>query len=160
LITAIILRNESRFATLSIDMKPFRLRKHLPILQVVVFVAATASAWAASPCDGVNRSLTSQRKAALAPEIAKHLQDKSIGVLQSFQLASWSIYYVTSQVNDNAYVFYAHDPLKSRYVTLWGGMATSDEEKAIKAWTLKNAPGIPLRLATCFAWHVTKEGER
>ena len=105
----------------------------------------------------MNRNFTSQRKAALAPEIAKQLQDKSIEVLQSFQLGSWSIYYVTSQENDNAYVFYAHDPLKSRYVTLWGGMATSDEEKAIKAWTLKNAPGIPPRLASCFAWHVTNE---
>jgi hypothetical protein len=44
--------------------------------------------------------------------------------------------------------------------TLRGGMATSDEEKAIKAWTIKNAPGIPPRLSTCFAWHVTKEREQ
>lgn len=93
----------------------------------------------------------------MAPEIAKQLQVKSIEVLQSFQLGGWSIYYVSSQENDNAYVFYARDPLKSRYVTLWGGMATGDEEKAIKAWTLKNAPGIPPGFASCFAWHVTKD---
>ncbi len=95
----------------------------------------------------------------MAPAIAKQLHVKSVDVLQSFQEGIWSIFFVDSHESDNAYVFYAHDPLKSRYITLWGGVATSDEEKAIKAWTLKNAPGIPQRLATCFAWHVTKERE-
>jgi hypothetical protein len=30
-----------------------------------------------------------------------------------------------------------------------------DEEQEIRAWTLKNAPGIPRRLASCFTWHAT-----
>jgi hypothetical protein len=138
-------------------MKLFSLRKHLQVLQVIAILAATTSVWAASPCAGVNRNLAGQRKAALAPEIAKQLHDKSIEVLKSFQLGSWSIYYIASHENDNAYVFYADDPSRSRYITLWGGIATSDEEPEIKAWILKHAPGIPRKLASCFAWHVTKE---
>jgi hypothetical protein len=138
-------------------MKLLKLRKHELLLQLIAFIVATASAWAASPCAGVNRNLTHERKAAVAPEIARQLQNKSVEVLQSFQLGSWSIFYVTSHQAEDAYVFYAHDPSTSRYITLWGGVATSDEEQAIKAWILKDARGIPRRLASCFAWHVTKE---
>ncbi len=140
-------------------MKRPIIRKLIRICSVVIIAATGLPAWAASPCAGVNRNLTNERKAALAPAIAKQLHVKSVDVLQSFQEGIWSIFFVDSHESDNAYVFYAHDPLKSRYITLWGGVATSDEEKAIKAWTLKNAPGIPQRLATCFAWHVTKERE-
>jgi hypothetical protein len=138
-------------------MKLFKLRKHELLLQLIAFIVATASAWAASPCAGVNRNLTHERKAVVAPVIARQLQDNSVEVLQSFQLGSWSIFYIASHQADDAYVFYAHDPSTSRYITLWGGMATSDEEQTIKAWVLKNAPGIPRGLASCFAWHVTKE---
>jgi hypothetical protein len=30
-----------------------------------------------------------------------------------------------------------------------------DEEQSIRAWTLRNAHGIPPKLASCFAWYVT-----
>ena len=130
------------------------------ILGVAVFIAAASSAWAASPCEGVNRSLTDERKAALAPEIAKQLGYKSVDVLQSFQTGTWSIIYVDTHESDETFLFYAHDPVKSRYITEWSGAAAIFEEHAIKRWTLKNAPGIPISLASCFAWHVTKDRDR
>jgi hypothetical protein len=126
------------------------------IFAVVCFIVITAAAFAASPCAGVNRNLTPQRKAVVAPEIAKQLHFKSVDVLQSLQFGSWTIFYVNTDESDEMFVFYADDPLRSRYITLWSGAVVSNEEEAISAWTLKNAPGIPRRLATCFAWHVTK----
>lgn len=124
---------------------------------VLAIVLLTAKAYAASPCAGVKRSLTHQHKTALAPAIARHLNAKNVDILQSFQTGGWSIFYVETHETDDVYVFYAHDPLTSHYVTLWGGMADSDEGPAIKAWILKHAPGIPRSLASCFAWHVTQE---
>ena len=130
------------------------------ILEAVCLVGVTATAWAASPCAGVSRDLTSQRKAALAPEIAKQLRVRSVDVLQSFRLGGWEIIYVSTGESDEPFLFYSGDPLKSGYITLWSGAATIHEEQAIKGWTLKNAPGIPRKLAACFAWHVTKDRDR
>ena len=137
-----------------------RIKKIKRLLKDVALVAATSSAWAALPCDGVNRSLTNERKAELAPKIAKHLGYKSVDVLQSFQSGNWSIINVDTHESDESYLFYAHDPLTSRYITLWSGAAPIHEEEAIKKWTLKNAPGIPSGLASCFAWYVTKDRDK
>jgi hypothetical protein len=124
---------------------------------VLALFLVTARVYAASPCAGMKRVLTEQRKAAVAPAIARHLKAQKVDVLQSFQSGDWSIFYVETHETENVYVFYAHDPLTSRYVTLWSGVAESDEGPAIKAWILKHAPGIPRSLASCFAWHVTPE---
>jgi hypothetical protein len=40
------------------------------------------------------------------------------------------------------------------------GAATKFEEASIRNWAEKNAPGIPKRLARCFAWYVTKDRNR
>ena len=130
------------------------------ILQVVCLLGAAAPAWGGSPCDTVSRDLPSERKAVLAPEIAKQLNVKSVDVLQSFKLGSWQIIYVNTHESDELFLFYSGDPLKTRYVTMWSGAARMDEEQEIRAWTLKNAPGIPRRLASCFAWHVTKSRDQ
>lgn len=118
---------------------------------------ATRPVSAVSPCDNVDRSLTKNSKAALAPAIARQLGSKRVDVLQSFRFEGWTILYVDSHDADEAFLFYAHDPLHSRYITVWGGAAAWNEERSIRAWTLKNAPGIPPKLAGCFAWHVTND---
>jgi hypothetical protein len=129
------------------------------ILQFAIVIAAATTAPAATPCTGVDRSVTNQQKSAVAPQIAKQLGAKTVDVLQSFRAGGWSIFYVDTHQSDEAYVFYAKDPQHSRYITLWSGAARLDEGEEIKEWTLKNAPGIPGNLANCFAWHVTT-GER
>lgn len=120
-----------------------------------LIVVSTAKTWPASPCSGIKHDLSSKQKAALAPLIAKQMGHDKVDVLRSLQYGEWRILYVVTNVSDDQYVFYSHHPAKSRYITTWGGVATSDEEKAIKNWTIQNAPGIPERLAACFAWNVT-----
>jgi hypothetical protein len=39
---------------------------------------------------------------------------------------------------------------------VWGGAAEFDETDEIEQWAEQNAPGIPKKLAACFAWSVTK----
>lgn len=109
-----------------------------------------------TPCTGVDRGLSSQRKAALAVTIAKQLNTSKIDVLGSFKCGKWSVIDVASREADEAFVFYADDPLTSHYITLWSGAATTNEGANIRNWVLKNAPGIPPQLADCFAWYVTK----
>jgi hypothetical protein len=130
------------------------------ILQVICLLGVAAPAWGGSPCDPVSRDLSSDRKAVLAPEVAKQLNVKSVDVLQSFKLGGWQIIYVNTRDSDETFLFYSGDPLKTRYVTMWSGAARMDEEQGVRAWALKNAPGIPPRLASCFAWHVTKSRDK
>lgn len=125
--------------------------------QCLWLILAVSPVWAASPCDGVDRSLTNERKAALAPAIAGQLKAKRVNVLQSFRYGKWSIIYVDNHQWDNGFLFYSGAPQRSHYITVWGGVALPNEEREIRKWTLKNAAGIPPRLAGCFAWHVTHE---
>ncbi len=125
----------------------------LSILGVVV----STDAQSASPCDGVDRSLTSKGKAVLSPRIARQLHSQSVDILQSFRVDGWTILYVDSHEADEAFLFYSRNPAASNFITLWSGAARKDERSHIKDWTLKNAPGIPLKLAECFAWHVTND---
>jgi hypothetical protein len=127
------------------------------VLLLFVMGVATQPAWPASPCDNVDRSLTEDSKAALAPAIASQLHAQKVDVLQSFRFDGWTILYVNSHNADETFLFYPHDPLNTRYITMWSGAAAWNEERSIRKWTLKNAPGIPKKLASCFAWHVTSD---
>jgi hypothetical protein len=112
------------------------------IFAAAVFTVYVSVAHAGSLCDGVDRSLTTEHRSAWAPEVAKQLSVSSVEVLQSFRLDGWNILYVDTHQSDEAFLFYARDPLTSHY------------------WALKNAPNIPLKLASCFAWHVTKDRDK
>ena len=124
-------------------------------LLLFIGVATPRFAWSASPCDGVDRTLTDKDKAAWAHEIARQLHAQKVDLLQSFRSEGWTIVYVDSHEADEVFLFYSRDPLHSPYVTMWSGAAARNEEQSIRAWTLKNAPGIPQKLAGCFAWYVT-----
>ncbi|MFO1368127.1 MAG: hypothetical protein U1F46_03955 [Marinagarivorans sp.] len=123
------------------------------LVSVLIAVSSLASA---SPCVGVDRQLDKKHKVALGKVIAKRLQAKKLTVLQSFRLDNWSIIYVASHEADEAFLFFAGDPLINDFITSWSGGAASGEEEEIKNWVIKNAKGIPYGLASCFAWHVTK----
>ena len=125
---------------------------------LICFSALTviASQSVASPCDGVDRQISDEMKATLAPAIAKQLDASEVEILQSFRFGRWSIFYVDTHKADEVFLFFSGNPLTTHYVTLWGGAASRIEEKSIKGWVLKNVPGIPRRLASCFAWHVTR----
>lgn len=132
------------------------MRVFLVFLLVSALIGKTSGVYA-SPCDGVNRQLDKERKSLLEPVIAKQLQASKVDVLQSFRMDNWSVIYVDTHEADEAFLFYAGDPLTNHFITLWSGGASSSEEQSIKQWVIKNAAGIPTGLADCFAWHVTKD---
>jgi hypothetical protein len=120
-------------------------------------VLCTASAaLAATPCDGVDRRLSKADAASLSSHIASEFHDPGSKAVESFRFVGWHIVYMEFNNSDEAFVFYRGDPLRTSHVTEWGGAAGYNEESEIRAWTRKNAPGMPTHLAACFAWHVTK----
>jgi hypothetical protein len=125
-------------------------------LTVLMFVAISTCTYA-SPCDDIDRALSSSRKEILSAEIVEQLQRPISAVLQSFRLEEWCIIYVAPHQTDEVCLFYAHDPLISNYLAMLSGAAMYDEEEIIRSWTIENVPGIPKKLAACFAWHVTKD---
>lgn len=126
---------------------------------IAAFVMATFGARAATPCDGVDHSLTRERSAALASAIAKQENVPHVDVLQSFRFRGWSIIYVETYQSDEVFLFYAHDPLRNHTITEWSGAARIDEGNIIEKWAKTNAPGIPSKLAGCFSWYVTNNRE-
>lgn len=115
---------------------------------------------AASPCATVRRDLSDSQKAEWAGAIARQVTVPSVSVLQAFTLSDWKIVYVNSPSSDPPFVFFHGAPDRVHYITLWSGAARADEETSIRAWAIKNAPGIPTDLAECFAWYVTKARDR
>jgi hypothetical protein len=109
----------------------------------------------ASPCSGVDRSLPAGVKESLAPRIARHESLEKVGVLSSFTFGGWHIIEIENYVSDEPYLFYRADPSSSRSIAAWSGAATIFETTDVEKWTVENAPGIPQKLASCFAWHVT-----
>jgi hypothetical protein len=114
----------------------------------------------ATPCTGIDRTLTDVQKHAWAPVIAKQLHVANVDVLQVFRDGEWRLIYVDTHVSDNGYLFYRNDPLHGTYVNTWAGAATEDEEASIGQWVQQNVSGIPAPLAKCFAWHVTKDRDQ
>ncbi|MDD5585650.1 MAG: hypothetical protein PHY92_01670 [Alphaproteobacteria bacterium] len=116
----------------------------------------------ASPCRGMIQKLNEKHKADLQSAFVKQLNAsnpqlnvKSTKVIRAFASGSWSLFYVQTYVSDDIFLFYAGDPLTNRFVTKWSGWVEKDQETEIKNDILKDAPGIPPQLASCFAWYVT-----
>lgn len=118
-------------------------------------------AWVNSyPCVGVDRSLTSRRKAQLQVAIAKERRMKTVQVFDSFKSEGWFIIFTDASVGDEPYLFYSDDPVNGSHpITAWSGAATIFETSEMEQWVKENAPRIPARLASCFAWHVTLSPE-
>jgi hypothetical protein len=122
---------------------------------LTLLIGAAASSAGAKPCTGIDQTLSDARKAEFATPIAAQLGADHVTVNKYMGLKDWSIVYVDAPNGDPPFVFFKGDPSKTHYVTLWSGAAMIDEERSIRQWTLKNAPGIPKQLAACFAWFVT-----
>ncbi|MCL2344967.1 MAG: hypothetical protein FWC58_03825 [Desulfobulbus sp.] len=113
-----------------------------------------------APCAGVDRGLTTRRKAQLEAAIARQQKLEKVTVYKSFKRDGWSIVFSDASVGDSPYFFYSTDPVKgAKPLAVWSGAATILETSEIADWVKINAPGIPERLADCFAWHVTLSSE-
>jgi hypothetical protein len=142
-------------------------------LSAIIAIFLIPAAVHASPCTGIEQVLTQTQKVAFLPSIERHLNNqlgKGLGqsismspedIFQVFRVGKWHIVYVNSHVSDEPYLFYNSAPdAAERYLTAWAGGATMDEGAEIYAWTLREAPGIPHKLASCFSWHVTMDREK
>lgn len=110
----------------------------------------------ATPCKGVDRTLKPTQRVKLEAAIARQQQRETVSVFESFKAGGWSIIFSDASVGDSPYFFYSKDPLKgAEPVTVWSGGATLYETGEIVDWVKQEAPGIPQRLANCFAWSVT-----
>jgi len=117
--------------------------------------ALFASKAFATPCTHVDRSLSPERKAALATALVTQMNVAEVEILGSFRLDRWTILYVDPHQGDTAFLFYASDPSRVRYTTLWAGAARRTEADELRRWALSNARGVPAALAECFAWYAT-----
>jgi hypothetical protein len=108
-----------------------------------------------SPCSGVDRSLPANIRESLAPYISKHESMGKVEVLNSFVFGGWHIIEIENHVSDEPYLFYPADPTSSGPLASWSGAATIFETTDVEKWAMENAHGIPRKLASCFAWHVT-----
>src|SRR6185312_2051977 len=133
--------------------------RSLAVATVLVVLTTTSAAHAAkNPCTGVDRSLSDAEKARLAPVIARQVNRRSVGILQSFRYSGWTIIYQDyGDTADPAFLFYSRDPASQHYIAAWGGGATIFEGPSTRRWVMAHAPGIPRKLASCFAWHVTRD---
>jgi hypothetical protein len=100
--------------------------------------------------------LTPDEAARLAPIVAAQLKAPGALVRKSWRLDGWRIVLVESPQTDPPYLFYIGEPSPATYKGLWAGAARRDEGPEILGWAKKEFAGIPDRLASCFAWVVTK----
>jgi hypothetical protein len=135
----------AKVAREALDSKDISLRQY----------KSTIAALHSSHCQGVDRALTESKKTKLAPIIALQEGWESVKLHQSFRLGSWHIIYLENGISDDPYLFFPDSPAAVKSVGMWGGGATVFETSDIKRWLTENIPGIPPRLAACFAWHVT-----
>jgi hypothetical protein len=133
------------------------------ISNIKIFIIAiscllsTLTAWAKSPCDGIDRRLNLSEIPKLRIEVGHQLNVDNVEILQSFKSLSWTILYAASDEADPVFLFYSDNPVNHHLITLWSGGAKPDEEQAISSWLQENAKDIPSNLAQCFVWHVTKD---
>lgn len=137
------------------------MKRLLPFLWLIASAACIAS-----PCDSIDRSLSPERKAVLAPvvtkQIARQIDIQSAEVLESYYYKGWYILYVDPKTADEAFLFYKGDPLSHSYFLAWpDAFSENDQRHVMRTLSRGKTKGIPRPLAECFAWHVTKvEGSK
>lgn len=127
------------------------------IVGAVGFALPLGAALADTPCAGVDRRLPGTEKPTLERVIAAEIELPRVELLQSYRHQGWHILYVINFRSDDTFLFYHRDPPRGRILARWAGAAAKDEGSAIRRWVQRNVPGIPSRLASCFAWHVTRD---
>jgi len=126
----------------------------IPAILLVSPISVFGGEWS-----DIEKMLPQSLEKQLAPIIAKRLNLEKVAIVEAYRFNGWTIIHVGTYVDDDRFLFYKGDPLKTAPVTEWGGAAGSNETGEIKAWVLTNAKGIPDHLAAYFAWRVTQGHE-
>jgi hypothetical protein len=103
----------------------------------------------------VHQGLSDTQKREWTPAINRQLNGRLDTINQAFELSGWIIVFVDAKEADPPFLFFHGNPTKTHYITIWSGAAMRSKQAEMKEWVLKNAPGIPVDLASCFAWRVT-----
>ncbi|NGN45047.1 hypothetical protein G6N74_28735 [Mesorhizobium sp. CGMCC 1.15528] len=116
------------------------------------------AALAASPCNGVDTTLTAQRKSDYANLVAKSLDQNIIPSkvsIQGFmQSGTWTVVYAEVSVADPGYFFFDSSSGRPAFKDVWGGMADEGDGPEITKWAKKL--GANNAIASCFADTVTE----
>lgn len=109
-----------------------------------------------SPCIGTTSTLEDNETVELIAALERQFQQERIEILNTFKYGGWYILLTTAGEGDEPYLFYPQHPaLAKEPINSWSGAATFFETEEIYQGILKDTPEIPIKLAQCFAWHVT-----
>lgn len=109
-----------------------------------------------APCDLVHRGITETQKKEWSPSIDRQLNGRLASISQAIALSDWVVVFADAKQADPPFLIFHGNPAATHYITMWSGAAMRSEQAQTKAWVLKEAPGIPDGLASCFAWQVTQ----
>ncbi|STQ91164.1 hypothetical protein [Iodobacter fluviatilis] len=142
--------------------------KHLRICFIATIFFCVSFSTFANPCEKMIRPVSEKKKTIFAKAINVHLNKQlgpslnqtlftdSTDIFEVIHYKQWYIIYISTRITDESYLVYSAAPNKSsRYLTYWAGSAIDGEGPAVEKWLKKDAPGIPPKLASCFAWHIT-----
>ncbi|HBE6260961.1 hypothetical protein [Escherichia coli] len=128
------------------------------LVSVILFLFMSTSLYAKNPCEGLKGDLPAAQLIPLKKNIARQLNSEmeqvvevnKVEILSFDTLQEWSIVGVATGVSDDALLIYKGNITKTDYVALFGGAASINDDMI--QWINQKAPGIPDKLAQCFAW--------
>lgn len=134
-------------------MATFQLRIITAGLLLNALVLPLPQALAASPCKGVDTTLTEQRKsdyaALIADALDQDIMPSKVSVMDFMQSGTWAVVYAEVPVADPGYFFFDFSSGKAEFKDVWGGIAEKSEAAEIAKWA--RDLGTNKTIASCFA---------
>lgn len=117
-------------------------------------LGASAAAIAAAPaCNGVDTSLTKDRKQEysllVAAALGNNVKPAQIEISRFMQSGHWSAVYASTPESDDGVLFFETANGHPQFKDVWGGWADPSEKPELVAWA--KGLGAPDDLARCFA---------
>lgn len=120
---------------------------------VLLGVFGLCNAVAATPCAGVDRSLTKQNKADYASLIAKSLESKvkpaNVEIDAALRSGTWTVVYASTPIADPGYFFFDNSSGVQVFKDVWGGIADDGDGPILIKWA--KDLGANKEIASCFS---------
>jgi hypothetical protein len=120
---------------------------------IAIWAFASSPAIAASPCDGVERTLADagrrEYSKLVADAIGQKAKPETVKIVHFMASGPWSAVYASTGVSDDGVLFFDTVNGRKRFKDVWGGWATPDDRPELIRWA--TALGAPETLARCFA---------
>lgn len=102
-------------------------------------------------CKAISRAFTLAERVRWSSIVSENRDFAGAKAVESFVSSSWRVVYAIFPNSEPAFLFFRG----LQPIATWSGGAAIFDAPEVEKWVLKNVPGIPRRLAHCFAWHVT-----